>query len=281
MFAHQLCGFVFLALAAIAQANPPCTAGRQPTSSPRRLRPALSKAMTIPAGTTFTPPTAYTRYDRGSGACEGQTEGGDADAVFLLEEGATLSRVVIGANQAEGVHCLGSCTLDHVYFEDVCEDAITIKQTSASAISHINFGGAKNADDKIIQHNGAGTVIINSFYAENFGKVYRSCGNCGTQYKRHVQINDLWAVDVRCSPGSAIAGINTNYGDTATIRTTQVGDVSDICVKYTGNNNGAEPPKIGSGSDSTVSNVIDVALELHSFRIIKNCLYSSSDIKQL
>ncbi|KAK7461364.1 hypothetical protein VKT23_008541 [Stygiomarasmius scandens] len=113
---------------------------------------SLSKAMTIAAGQTFTPSQAYTRFDRGSGACKGQNEGGDSDAVFLLEEGATLSRVIIGANQAEGVHCLGSCTLDHVYFEDVCEDAITIKQTSGT--SRINYGGAKNADDKIVQHNG-------------------------------------------------------------------------------------------------------------------------------
>ncbi|KAJ7276687.1 pectate lyase C [Mycena rebaudengoi] len=218
----------------------------------------LSKAMTITAGVTFTPTQAYTRYDRGSGACTEQAEGGDADAVFLLQEGATLSRVIIGANQAEGVHCLGSCTLDHVYFEDVCEDAITIKQTSASAVSRINYGGAKNAADKIVQHNGAGTVIINSFYAENFGKVYRSCGNCGTQYKRTVQINDLWAVD-----GSTIVGINTNYGDTATIRTTKVDDVDNVCVKYTGNSNGDEPVKTGSGTDS------------------KYCLYSSSDITEL
>ncbi|KAL0571259.1 hypothetical protein V5O48_010707 [Marasmius crinis-equi] len=67
----------------------------------------LSKPITVAAGQTFTPPQAYTRYDRGSGACEGQTEGGDSDAVFLLEEGATLSRVVIGKDQSEGVHCLG------------------------------------------------------------------------------------------------------------------------------------------------------------------------------
>ncbi|KAG6843740.1 hypothetical protein H0H93_000254, partial [Arthromyces matolae] len=67
----------------------------------------LSSAMTIAAGTTFTPTQPYTRYDRGSGACEGQTEEGDSAAVFLLEEGATISRVVIGANQAEGIHCLG------------------------------------------------------------------------------------------------------------------------------------------------------------------------------
>ncbi|KAH7103514.1 pectate lyase C [Auriculariales sp. MPI-PUGE-AT-0066] len=216
----------------------------------------LSAPITIAAGATFTPTSAYTRYDRGSGACNGQSEGGDADAVFLLQEGATLSRVIIGANQSEGVHCLGSCTLDHVYFEDVCEDAITIKQTSGT--SRINYGGAKHASDKVVQHNGGGTVIINSFYVEDFGKLYRSCGNCGTQYKRAVQINDVWAVD-----GSTLVGINTNYGDTAKIRTTQVDDVSSICDKYTGNDDGDEPVKTGTGPDSTY------------------CLYATSDITEL
>ncbi|KAJ6595509.1 pectate lyase C [Mycena vulgaris] len=278
MFTRELCGFVLLAVASMVHANPHVQSHRllPPAYASSRVNAtierraatnvfptppttsSLSKAMTIAAGTTFTPPLPYTRFDRGAGACSEQSEGGDSDAVFLLAEGATLSRVTIGANQAEGVHCLGSCTLDHVYFEDVCEDAITIKQTSASAVSHINYGGAKNAADKIVQHNGAGTVIINSFYAQNFGKVYRSCGNCGTQYKRHVEINDLWAVD-----GSTVAGINTNYGDSATIRTSKVDGVSDICVRYTGNNKGAEPPKTGSGPDSTY------------------CLYSTSDVTEL
>ncbi|KAF5327662.1 hypothetical protein D9619_004863 [Psilocybe cf. subviscida] len=187
---------------------------------------SLSKPITVAAGQTFTPPQSYTRYDRGSGACKGQSEGGDSDAVFLLQDGATLSHVVIGPNQSEGVHCLGSCTLDHVYFEDVCEDAITLKQTSGT--SHINYGG----------HNGGGTVIINSFYVEDFGKLYRS-------------INDVWAVD-----GSALVGINTS----ATIRTTKADSVKTICQKYTGNNSGAEPTTNGSGPDS------------------KYCLYATSDI---
>ncbi|KAG6894434.1 hypothetical protein C0992_006098 [Termitomyces sp. T32_za158] len=117
---------------------------------------------------------------------------------------------------------------------------------------------AKHADDKVVQHNGGGTVIINSFYVEDFGKLYRSCGNCDTQYERHAEINDVWAVD-----GDVLAGINTNYGDTVTVRTTQVDNVDTICEKYTGNDNGDEPDEIGSGSDST------------------NCLYSSSDITQL
>ncbi|KAG6859994.1 hypothetical protein C0995_000756 [Termitomyces sp. Mi166 len=259
MLRPQLFSFVLLsAVLVLADPIPPTLQRRTATNvfpTPPTTS-SLSSPITIAAGSTFTPSQAYTRYDRGSGACEGQTEGGDSDAVFLLEDGATLSRVVIGANQAEGVHCLGSCTLDHVYFEDVCEDAITIKQKSGT--SRINYGGAKHAEDKVIQHNGGGTVIVNSFYVEDFGKLYRSCGNCDTQYTRHVQVNDVWAVD-----GDALVGINTNYGDTATIRTTQVDNVDTICQKYTGNDDGDEPDEIGSGPDST------------------NCLYSSSDITQL
>jgi pectate lyase len=53
--------------------------------------------------------------------------------------------------------------------EDVCEDAITLRQSGGT--STIDGGGAKNADDKIVQHNGAGTVVIKNFCAQNFGKV--------------------------------------------------------------------------------------------------------------
>ncbi|KAJ8692720.1 hypothetical protein PTI98_010007 [Pleurotus ostreatus] len=256
MFSKQLFAAVVLSTVVLANPLEPRAATNVFPTPPTTVH--LSSPMRIAAGQTFTPSQPYTRYDRGSGACGGQNEGGDADAVFLLEEGATISRVVIGKDQSEGIHCLGSCTIDHVFFEDVCEDAITIKQSSGT--SHINYGGAKHAEDKVVQHNGGGTVIINSFYVEDFGKLYRSCGNCKTQYKRTAQINDVWAVS-----GKSLAGINTcslrsNYGDTATIRTTQVHSVSSICDRYTGNNSGAEPPKTGSGPDGTY------------------CKYSTSDI---
>ncbi|RXW20384.1 hypothetical protein EST38_g5486 [Candolleomyces aberdarensis] len=210
----------------------------------------LSSPITVKAGQSFTPPQAYTRYERGAGTC-GSGEGGQADAVFILEEGATLNRVVIGKNQMEGVHCLGQCTINYVFFEDVCEDAITIKQTSG--VSRINFGGAKGASDKIVQHNGGGKVIINSFYAENFGKLYRSCGNCKTQYKRSVEINDSWAVS-----GLNLVGINSNFGDTATIRRQKASNVKVICQKFTGNNSGKEPSQNGSGPDSAGHQVVGI-----------------------
>jgi hypothetical protein len=193
--------------------------------------------MTIKAGKSFD--GGNVRYDRGSGACTGQKEGGDKDAVFLLEEGATLSNVVIGANQAEGVHCLGSCTLNKVWFEDVCEDAITIKQKSGT--SYINGGGAKGASDKVVQHNGGGTVKIDSYCVQTFGKLYRSCGNCSTQYKRAVVISNVIA-----KSGSLICGINTNYGDTCKVTGLSASSVSHTCTEYTGNNSGKEPTKIAT-----------------------------------
>jgi pectate lyase len=57
-----------------------------------------------------------------------------------------------------------------------------------------------------------------------------------------------------------LAGINPNYGDTAKLSNIVASGVSDICAKYTGNNNGAEPPQVGSGADG------------------KNCIYSASNI---
>ena len=65
-------------------------------------------------------------YDRGV-SCTGQEEGGDSDAVFSVEEGGTLQNVIIGANQIEGVHCQGSCTIKNVWWTAVCEGAYSIR----------------------------------------------------------------------------------------------------------------------------------------------------------
>ena len=78
--------------------------------------------------------------------------------MFVLEAGATLSNVIIGASQAEGVHCRGTCTLINVWWPAVCEDAATFKHTSGT--SYIVGGGAFGAQDKVLQFNGRGTVSV-------------------------------------------------------------------------------------------------------------------------
>jgi hypothetical protein len=47
--------------------------------------------------------------------------------VFELSDGAYLKNVILGSPAADGIHCLGSCTLQNVWWEDVGEDAATLK----------------------------------------------------------------------------------------------------------------------------------------------------------
>ncbi|MGW2529051.1 pectate lyase [Streptomyces sp. NPDC001595] len=197
-------------------------------------------------------------YGSGDLGSDGQDE--SQGPLFELADGAVLKNVVLGTPAADGVHCLGSCTLQNVWWEDVGEDAASFKGTSASATYLVTGGGAKGADDKVFQHNGAGTVTVRDFQVEDFGKLYRSCGNCKTQYKRSVVISDVRAT----SPGKVLVGINTNYGDTATISgVTLTGSAAKkitVCERFQGNSSGAEPTSLGSGPDGTY------------------CRYSASDV---
>ncbi|KAK0625756.1 putative pectate lyase E [Lasiodiplodia hormozganensis] len=185
-------------------------------------------------------------YDRGV-SCTGQKEGGNKDAVFLLEDGATLKNVIIGKNQIEGIHCLGSCTLENVWWEAVCEDALTFKGDGDATVTG---GGATGADDKVLQHNGKGSITVDGFTVVDFGKLYRSCGNC----KQNGDARKITLTNVKAYSGKSLVGINSNYGDVATITDTCATSVKDICVEYEGtNDNDKEPKKVSSGpSDACV-----------------------------
>jgi hypothetical protein len=198
-------------------------------------------------------------YGTGDLGGDGQEEG--QDPVFELADGAVLKNVIIGTPAADGVHCKGSCTLQNVWWLDVGEDAATFKGTSSSAVYTVYGGGAKNADDKVLQFNGAGKLVVSKFQVENFGKLVRSCGNCSKQYKRTIIVND---VDIT-APGKSLVGVNANYGDTASLRKVRIhGDSKkkiETCVRYTGNSTGAEPTKLspvgpyGGTCDFTASDV--------------------------
>ncbi|HYN93272.1 MAG TPA: pectate lyase [Pilimelia sp.] len=197
-------------------------------------------------------------FDGGMKRYYGIGDGGQSesqDAMFELAAGATLRNVIVGAPAGDGVHCEGNCTLVNVWWEDVGEDAATFRGGTNYSVQG---GGAKSASDKVFQHNGAGTLTISNFYAESVGKLYRACGNCSESHQRHVVMNN-----VTVNGAKVLAGINTNWGDTARFsRITVQGDAAKttICEKYNGVAKGSEPTKIGSGADG------------------RNCIYSASDI---
>ncbi|KAJ4379540.1 hypothetical protein N0V86_004721 [Didymella sp. IMI 355093] len=171
-------------------------------------------------------------FDRGQ-PCDSDEDTGSDNAVFILEDGASLSNVIIGADALEGVHCTGSCTLTNVWFRDVCEDAISVLGTGDALITG---GGAQDAIDKVVQHNGAGTVTIRDYTVVNAGKLYRSCGDCTNneaKSPRKVVVENVRAYGLT----SDLIGINSNFGDEATV-SGSCGATKTVCQEYRGVNKG-------------------------------------------
>lgn len=120
----------------------------------------------------------------------------------------------------------------------VSTDAITLKGDGDVLIQG---GGAQEADDKVVQSNGRGTTTIRDYTVVNVGKLFRSCGNCSNNGgPRNVVIENVQANGV----SSDLAGINSNYGDVATISGSCGTDVGHVCQEYKGiEKNGDEDPE--------------------------------------
>jgi hypothetical protein len=161
-------------------------------------------------------------------------------AVLAVEDGVTVKNLIVagGLSAGNGIVCKGSCTLDHVYWEDVCEDAATNSKDGATMT--ITNSIALHASDKVFQHNAKGgskTIVTNSYVAD-FGKLWRSCGDCTNNGgPRHLMIDNVKVEKVK----TAVAGANQNYGDTVTITNLFVKggydaskDKPKICTEYIG-----------------------------------------------
>ncbi|WP_437785700.1 pectate lyase [Sorangium sp. So ce1097] len=165
-------------------------------------------------------------------------DGEGQKTVFEVEHGVTVKNLIIagGLPGGNGIVCKGDCTLDHVYWEDVCEDAAT--NSADGATMRINSSIALHASDKVFQHNakGGSTTIVTNSYIADFGKLWRSCGDCTANGgPRHLVIDNVRVEGVK----TTVAGANQNYGDTVTITNLHVkggydedDDKPKICQEY-------------------------------------------------
>nr|BFE71804.1 hypothetical protein GCM10020092_051050 [Actinoplanes digitatis] len=169
------------------------------------------------------------------------------DPMFKIANGGTLQNVILGSPAGDGVHCEGTCTIRNVWWNDIGEDAATFKGTGGGT-SYVIGGGARSGSDKTFQHNGNGTVSISGFYLSGSGKLYRACGNCTTSYQRHVKVDNVLLNDI-----DMVTGINSNWGDTATITRVTISNSSSpvVCGKYKGVAKGSEPTYLGEGWDDS------------------------------
>ncbi|KAJ0337777.1 hypothetical protein COL922a_006375 [Colletotrichum nupharicola] len=179
--------------------------GGLPTPTENRQ---ISAPIYVKSGQVFD--GGWAKYDRNPTSCREQEEGGESDTAFVLEKGATLRNVIIGKTAGEGVYCLGGgCTIEFVWFEDVCEDAISVKEDQAGDETWIIGGGAYHASDKIIQHNGCGKV---------------NCQQCA----REVYVEGVTAYN-----GGEVVGITKANGDKATLVNVCT-DAKTPCQNYSG-----------------------------------------------
>lgn len=97
--------------------------------------------------------------------------------ILALMRGASVSNLIIGKPGADGVYCHGDNLLENVYFEDVGEDALTIKGGPVTW----DGGGARRASDKVVQMNHKGPFIGRNLIFEDFGIAVR-----GNGMKKHI-----------------------------------------------------------------------------------------------
>jgi pectate lyase len=180
---------------------------------------------------------ARTRFS-GAGALGGGGSRESRGPLFELADGAVLKNVILAAPTADGVHCLGSCTLVNVFWEEV---------------------GAAGAAGRVFRFDGAGTLTVRDFAAVGFGELVRSCGDCGERSRRDVVLENVTAT----APGGELVGFNADLDDTARLSdVTVVGDPGrEIvpCQKFAAVTAGG-PAKLDAGPDGV------------------NCLFEESDV---
>jgi len=130
----------------------------------------VTRPIVVPAGTSVD--FHYTRFVAGRSLGDGSQREGQ-QPVMVLMKGASVRRVLIGRPGADGIHCRGSNVLEDVWFEDVGEDAVTVEGSGVTW----RGGGARRAEDKIVQMNHAGPFVGENLFFEDFATGVRGNGN--------------------------------------------------------------------------------------------------------
>ena len=107
----------------------------------------------------------------------GMGDGGNGEGqkpFFRLNSGSTLKNVILSAPGVDGVHYYGNGTIDNVTWQDVGEDASTIK---ASGTCVLKNSRGSSAYDKFCQANAASTWTLQNVTETVCGKVIRQSGS--------------------------------------------------------------------------------------------------------
>jgi hypothetical protein len=207
---------------------------------------------------------SVTNYDGKGALHEGNMQdctSGNQDSVnpiIEVADGGSVKNVIFGKRIGDGIHCKGSCTIENVWFQYICDDAISMLGGSGKTMTILN-SGFKGARDKVIQHNGIGsTVNIDNVYVDIAGKLYQSCGDGCVSGARSAKISNVIAI-----AANQVAGASTL--DKVILSNICAYRTPIICQTY-------QP-----GSDNKASNGANGTSEGPS----TNCVYQAADTHAL
>ncbi|MET0343359.1 MAG: pectate lyase [Polyangiales bacterium] len=141
----------------------------------------VNATIIVPPGATFD--GRGKRFTAGRALGDG-SQNESQKPVFKLENGARLVNVVLGSPAADGIHTYGSVRLQNIHWEDIGEDAMTIKESGTVIL---DGGSARKGEDKVFQINAPSTFRVSNFTANGAGKFIRQNGD--TTFKVQVFID--------------------------------------------------------------------------------------------
>ncbi|KAL2875184.1 hypothetical protein SGCOL_009616 [Colletotrichum sp. CLE4] len=175
-------------------------------------------------------------YDRGR-SCNTDVETSGGHPVFVLENGAAISNVIIGAGQVEGIHFKGACIV-----------------LNGNGDILVEGGGVRGGAGNRISHLGRGTATVKDFTAANVNRLYRSCTNSANNGgPRNLAVTNLKANNVKL-----LTGINSNFGDIATVCGSCGASITEVCQEYKGVEKGQESPKVATTTHYKGQTILDV-----------------------
>ncbi len=140
---------------------------------------------------------------------DGSQEEGQ-DPAFRVENGATLTKVILGNNGVGRRALLQRRYLTNFRWTNVGEDAFTIKSSGTVNVSGVT---GVNSEDKFAQINAASTLNISNCIVDNAGKFLRQNG--GTTFKITVnadrcQISNMGEGIFRTDSSSSVARLTNS-----------------------------------------------------------------------
>jgi len=116
--------------------------------------------------------------------------------LFLLAPGAGIKNVTITAPGCEGIHMMGNNVLDNITWEDVGEDAASVRSYFPGGRITIKNSKAFRAADKMFQFNTPCSVRIENFVGDDMGKLVKNMWH-KEDVPFYVDLNNVKVTNVR------------------------------------------------------------------------------------